>query len=533
MRKSLIRGVAGVAAIAAVLGAVAPAMVSAKSAAIVVNQAVELVVTSPTANIRSGPSTGERILGTVAKGTRLRADAKTADNAWFRVDYNGQKAFIFAQLVAQSGTPEANAAGAAPAPAAPAPVAAAPAPAAAGTQSVAVTTPFLNVRSQPSTASQILGQLKQGQSVAADAKTADGQWLRINYNGKAAFVWAAFTTFGKSAAPAPAAPAAGAPAPAAPSALAPAPAASGAFEVGAHIKEPERLDLMTQNGMTWVKYQIQFDGGSPDATGIINQVRGSGMKILIGAVGNRGRVGDAGYHKEFAQVLAGFARQGADAIEVWNEPNLPREFGSDAAPQVSPENYFNMLREAHAAIKAANPATLVVGGAPAPTGYWGGNCSQAGCDDKPFLERLAALGAGSYMDCQGVHYNGSPNPPDLREGGNPGGHYSWYFWGTFDTSYNAIRKPICMTEMGYVTKDGIAGALPGGFAWGNGITLANQAEWSGRLVTLLRSSGRARLAIFWNWNFRKFDDDPQAGYSLLRPDGSCPSCPSIKAAMGR
>ena len=82
-------------------------------------------------------------------------------------------------------------------------------------------------------------------------------------------------------------------------------------------------------------------------------------------------------------------------------------------------------------------------------------------------------------------------------------------------------------------KDGIAGSLPGGFSWGNNITLANQAEWSARLVTLLKQSNRARLAIFWNWNFRQFTDDPQAGYSLLRPDGSCPPCASTKTPIAQ
>jgi hypothetical protein len=53
------------------------------------------------------------------------------------------------------------------------------------------------------------------------------------------------------------------------------------------------------------------------------------------------------------------------------------------------------------------------------------------------------------------------------------------------------------------------------------------------LVTLLKQSGRARIAIFWNWNFRQFDEDPQAGYSLLRPDGTCFSCPAIKQAIAQ
>jgi uncharacterized protein YraI len=505
-----------IAAALAVTGGMPAASALAAPAAAVRAQGVELTVTGETANIRSGPSTADAIIGVAKQGAKFVADAKTADGAWFRITFEGKQGYVFAQLVSTGGA-------AAPA-AAPAPAAAAAAPAAASGSNVKVTSATLNVRAKPSTSAAILGQLTQSESVAADAKTADGKWLRITYKGQQAFVWAAYTTFSGTAAPAAAAaaPAAGA-------------AKAGAFEVGAHVNGAERLDMMTDTGFKWIKYQVVVDGGAPDLAGLLGQYKAAGLKVLIGAVGNRGRADDVNYHKEFAGILANIAAQGADAIEVWNEPNLDREYGGSGNGKVNPENYANMLREAYGAIKAANPNTLVIAGAPAPTGYFGGNCTQAGCNDDQFLQRMAATGAAAWMDCQGAHYNGSPNPPDLRSGGPTGDHYSWYFWGTFDMTYNALggKVPVCFTEMGYVTKDGIAGSLPGGFSWGNNITLANQAEWSARLVTLLKQSGRARIAIFWNWNFRQFNDDPQAGYSLLRPDGSCPSCGAIKAAIAQ
>ena len=482
----------------------------AAAPAIVRAQGVELTVTGDQANIRSGPSTADAIIGIAAQGAKLVADAKTADNAWFRVTFEGKQGYVFAQLVTAGATVAA----------APAPAAAPAATAAASGQNVSVTSDTLNVRAKPSLNATVLGQLTKSQSVAADAKTADGKWLRITFQSKQAYVWAAYTTFNGAAAPA-----------AAPVAA----KSAGGFEVGAHVNGAERLDLMTDSGLKWIKYQVVVDGGAPDLRGMLGQFKGAGLTVLIGAVGNRARADDANYHKEFAGILANIAAQGADAIEVWNEPNLDREYGGSGNGKVNPENYANMLHEAYGAIKAANPNTLVISGAPAPTGYFGGNCTAGGCNDDQFLARLAATGAAAWMDCQGAHYNGSPNSPDMRSGGPTGDHYSWYFWGTFDMTYNALggKVPICFTEMGYVTKDGIAGSLPGGFSWGNNITLANQAEWSGKLVSLLKQSGRARLAIFWNWNFRQFNDDPQAGYSLLRPDGSCPSCASIKAAIAQ
>ena len=92
--------------------------------------------------------------------------------------------------------------------------------------------------------------------------------------------------------------------------------------------------------------------------------------------------------------------------------------------------------------------------------------------------------------------------------------------------------PVCWTELGYVTGEGI-GALPSGFSWGSSITLDNQAQWLARAAQLSRDSGKVRLMIIWNVDFRQWDSDPQAGFSIFRPNGECRACASIKAAMGR
>jgi hypothetical protein len=92
-------------------------------------------------------------------------------------------------------------------------------------------------------------------------------------------------------------------------------------------------------------------------------------------------------------------------------------------------------------------------------------------------------------------------------------------------------KPLCFTELGYLTGEGI-GALPGGFSWAAGNTLANQAEWLASAVTSARSSGIVRLLIVWNVDFRTFDTDPQGGYSIVRPDGTCSACDTLRTAMG-
>lgn len=465
---------------------------------------VELTVTSAFLNVRSGPSLSAGIIGRLTCGQKVIADAKTADNQWYRIDYNGQKAFIFAQYAQPGGTCGAGAS-------------AAPAAASSGGTTATVVSDFLNVRSGPSTGNPIIGRLQRGQSVPVIGRTPDGAWLQINYNGRNAYIFAQFTSLGAAQAAAPA----------------PAPRNTGwVFELGGHMGSTAVFPQMREIGMTWVKFQTQ----DTDIPGRIAAAKANGLKVLLGAVGDRARAADPNYHKQFAQELVQYVRMGVDAIEVWNEPNLDREYGGPGNGQVNPENYVNMLREAYQAIKAANPNVLVISAAMAPTGYFGGNCTNAGCDDEPFLRRMAAAGAAQWMDCIGAHHNGTMVGPDQTSGapvGSPN-HHQWYFWGTLNVTYNAFggARPVCWTELGYLTPEGIGPILAPNFQWASNITLAQQAQWLARAAQLSKESGKVRMMIIWNMDRRQYDyEDPQAGYSIFRPDGSCPACPLLRQVM--
>ena len=138
------------------------------------------------------------------------------------------------------------------------------------------------------------------------------------------------------------------------------------------------------------------------------------------------------------------------------------------------------------------------------------------------------------MDCVGIHYNAGLTPPDARSGAPVGSssHYSWYLPNMMNVYRNPFpTRPLCFTELGYLTGEGI-GALPGIFAWASGITLANQAQWLAGAVNVARRAGYVQLMIVWNVNFTAWGADPQAGYAILRPDGSCPACDSLRQATG-
>lgn len=311
-----------------------------------------------------------------------------------------------------------------------------------------------------------------------------------------------------------------------------APPAAGAtgFALGGHIAglDASAVSAMQRAGMTWVKKQVRHGGSDGGVLG-----SAQGFRVLIGALGDKNRLAADfdGYVGDYALFVAALARNGAHAIEVWNEPNIEREWPRG---QISGARYVDLLKAAYEAIKAANPSTIVVSGAPAPTGFFGAaGCAEGGCNDDHFMRQMAQAGAANYLDCVGIHYNSGITPPEATSGAPVGsaGHYSWYLPRMMSVYRNAFpTRPLCFTELGYLTGEGI-GALPAAFNWASNISLANQAQWLAGAVNVARRSGYVHLLIVWNVNFTAWGADPQAGYAMLRPGGGCPACDSLGAVM--
>ncbi len=312
------------------------------------------------------------------------------------------------------------------------------------------------------------------------------------------------------------------------------PPTSTGFELGGHAVTFSSPQQMQAARMTWAKIQIRWSNGQPASIvdGAVNAARGSGFKVMLSVIGTPGEMGSnlTSYYQQFAAFLGSVsATYHPEAIEVWNEPNIDREW---PAGRISPSSYTQLLQLSYQAIKANSPQTMVISGAPAPTGYFGGGCNGTGCDDKPFMQQVANAGGGSYLDCVGIHYNEGILSPDATSGDPRGNssHYTRYYRSMLNT-YSAIfpSKPLCFTELGYLTPEGL-GPLPGSFAWAANTTIAQQGDWLARAVTLSRQSGRVRLLIVWNVDATQYGADPQAGYAIVR-NGNCSACSKLAAAM--
>jgi hypothetical protein len=308
----------------------------------------------------------------------------------------------------------------------------------------------------------------------------------------------------------------------------PPPIGAGTFELGGQVPGGiAHAPQMQQAGMKWVKFQVR-DGG--DASGYISAGHAAGFKVLISALGNHDRSADPSYWPEYAQWVGSISAQGADAIEVWNEANLDREW---AAGQISGANYAELLKQAYTAIKGSGGA-MVISGAPSPTGAAGAaGCTPNFCNDDVYLSQMADAGAANYMDCVGVHFNDGTTSPDATTGSALSGyHYSYYFQSMVDLYYSSFggSRPLCFTELGYLTSEGYP-ALPSYFSWAGGTTLADQAQWLADTASMAGNSGKVRLMIVFNVDFTQYGSDPQAGYAMIRPDGSCPACSALGSVV--
>src|SRR5690606_36487906 len=95
-------------------------------------------------------------------------------------------------------------------------------------------------------------------------------------------------------------------------------------------------------------------GDSPhNVAGMIETAHANGFRILLGIVGKQEQMGDyPAYINAIAEFVGGVAALGADAIEVWNEPNMDREWPAD---MINGATYTQLLAAAYNAIKSANP----------------------------------------------------------------------------------------------------------------------------------------------------------------------------------
>ena len=188
------------------------------------------------------------------------------------------------------------------------------------------------------------------------------------------------------------------------------------------------LDLIRDAGFGWVKQNVGWRDVEGAAKGafdwyftdrIVAEAEERGLRILFRldrepfwAIPGRGVHSDNGPPEDpqdfgdFCHAVAERYRGRVHAYQVWNEPNLSREWGG-FPPDVA--GYVELLRACYIGVKTADPGALVVSAGLAPTG----SGLPDAIPDTDYLKQMYEAGAGSYFDALGLNAPGYKAPPEV------------------------------------------------------------------------------------------------------------------------
>jgi hypothetical protein len=182
------------------------------------------------------------------------------------------------------------------------------------------------------------------------------------------------------------------------------------------------LGLIRDAGFTWVKQWFawrdiegkgkgQYDWSTPDR--IVDQVEEFGLNLMVRVDHEPEWAGSPpGNVEHFADFLSAVATRykgRIHAYQIWNEPNLAREWG-DKPPNA--REYTQMLKRAYEVVKKADPNAIVISAGMAPTT----ELSQRAVPDTQFIQSMYNAGAKPYFDMLGAHGAGYKAPPEMDPG---------------------------------------------------------------------------------------------------------------------
>lgn len=237
------------------------------------------------------------------------------------------------------------------------------------------------------------------------------------------------------------------------------------------------MDLVNAMGFRWIKQSFawrdietvqkgRFDWWRTDR--IIEDIEKHDLRVIIrldrqpfwsqpdGGTLPLENVPPANYQDfgDFCRAVATRYRGRIDAYQVWNEPNLAREWGNNPP---DPAAYVRLLATCYEGIKSADPAALVISAGLAPTGT---TLPEALPADE-FLHGMYAAGGAAYFDMLGMNAPGYAAPPETPpEVAASTPEYGGHRWNSFRYVEDIRRvmvaegdahKQIAVLEMGWTT----------------------------------------------------------------------------------
>jgi len=236
------------------------------------------------------------------------------------------------------------------------------------------------------------------------------------------------------------------------------------------------MDLAAKKyGATWTRLwedEWAWQTNPDDYATFIKQAQNAkqnGMKVLavcVGTPASKSGVNDPNsdkypplpqYYNDFANYCAGFVRHGADAVEVWNEPNndIFWQPGRGGVDMGSSTVYANLLIATYPVIKRTNPNAIVVSAGLSPAGYYN-STNPYDLIHAPlhYAERLFNVpNFKNSFDAFGVHpymYGNGATPNNGIWGYNVWAQIPWFY--SLLQKNGVGHKSLWLTEVGCPSK---------------------------------------------------------------------------------
>lgn len=299
-------------------------------------------------------------------------------------------------------------------------------------------------------------------------------------------------------------------------------------------------------GVEWVKQQVDWnviEHGPEDLDWVlldrvVDMCEGFEFKLLLSVINAPGYLRsdptwfgppeDYGEYRRFMQQMSERYQGRVEAYELWNEPNLAREWTGDT---LSAERFVALVAEGAQGVRAGDPDALIISGAPAVTGI---NDGEGAIDDRVFLQGMLEAGVTDWVDGIGAHPYGFANPPEAsvedeeHTSSSHNNHPSFFFRDTlYDyrallVDHGAEDVPIWITEFGWPSVDGMGPMDTTGWEYAREVSEEEQAQYIVRAFDIALELPWVGPVILWNLNISTIwgNERAQSAYSLLRPDGS-------------
>lgn len=376
---------------------------------------------------------------------------------------------------------------------------------------------------------------------------------------------------------------------------APMPGPDFAYGIEARFTEgnaPELAAQLANLGVTWVKHEIfwrdlepqqgQIDFSALDA--LVSAAGANGLQILLTVTHapdwarsfqlEDGPPDDYATFGAFMSAIAARYPGQISAYQIWNEPNLRRNWSSIEHP-IDPNSYAQLLQVAYDAVKGADAGAQIISAGLAPTGLNDAfnapnpfnpetnRIEVNAIDDRVFLDGLYQQGIAAAIDAIGVHPMGWANPPDSRCcDAAPGveSHFeasSLYFIETLEayraimSQYGDSAKPLWVTKFGWGASEDLPPAQQPrnpdpNVAGDRGqdatnifityTTLQAQADYIARAYAIGAEAGYIGPMFLYNFNGCQFPGNfgiESCYYSLISPNGAPrPAYQALAAAIG-